>query len=139
KNNVEDFGNGVGAGQQRRQLLQALRAFTRRVGRASRRLFGGNVGCVLDGAFGCGDTLGEISRHFGEADQLPVGVSDCRYDDVRPEAAAVLSHAPPFVLELSYTRGDLELVIRKTFRDLLGGIEDREVSTDDLPGRVPLD
>ena len=46
-----------------------------------------------------GAPLRQVARDLGEPEQLTVGISHGRDDDVRPEQRAVLSDAPTLVLE----------------------------------------
>lgn len=87
-------------------------------------------------------SLGEVSRHLGEPDQLAVLVAKRRDDDVGPEARAVLPHAPAFILEPAQSGRVLELLGRLAGRDVgrrVGRrIEGREVPSDDLVRLVAL-
>ena len=58
----------------------------------------------LPQAFLGGLLLGQVTRHLGEADQFPLFVVDRLDDDVRPEPAAVLAHAPAHTFELAGSR-----------------------------------
>src|SRR5690606_33468202 len=61
-----------------------------------------------------------------------------RDDDIRPKSRAVLANAPVFVLEPAERRRLLELVLGPASRDLLLGIEPREMGADDLRCLVAL-
>src|SRR5439155_9277053 len=82
--------------------------------------------------------LGHVARHLGEADQLALRSLHGREHDAGPEATAVLAQAKPLLLEPAGGRCDLELALRLARLDVVTGIEDREVASDDFPGRIPL-
>ena len=85
-------------------------------------------------------TCGEVSRDLREPNQRArLWVTERRDRDVGPEARAVFAQTPALVLETPLTRRDLELPFALTRGDVLGWVEDREVFSDDLPGRVALD
>src|SRR5262249_43926400 len=60
-------------------------------------------------------------------------------DDVRPDAASVLAHAPPLILVVTVTQREVELALRLLARLRGGRREHAEVLADDLVRRVPLE
>ena len=83
--------------------------------------------------------LGDVARDLGEADDLAAIVADGIDDDMRPEAAAVLAHAPAFLLEAALAPGGVERLLRLAVAAVLLGVELREVAADDLVRQVALD
>src|SRR5438105_2469066 len=59
--------------------------------------------------------------------------------DARPDAAAVLAHAPGLLFVRSFPRGDFERLLRQTLLALFLGVEDGEMLADDLVGLVAFD
>src|SRR5579872_1124590 len=82
--------------------------------------FGGTqVAFVLDSV-----AFGEIARYFGEADQIAVGVSRCRDDDVCPKAGAVFSDTPALFFIAARLGGNLQLICGLAVLNVFPGIED---------------
>src|SRR6185312_8285230 len=82
--------------------------------------------------------LGQIPRDLGESDELATVVTQRGDDDVGPEARAVLPKAPAFILEAAGVRRRAQLELWKPLGDQLGRVEDGEMLTDGLLGRVAL-
>ena len=82
-------------------------------GLSVRGLLGGKLTRLLFGL----STRSEIAGDFRKSDQLSVAVPDCRYDDVGPEARAVLANAPALVLKVADSRGLFQLPFRKSIGD----------------------
>ena len=82
--------------------------------------------------------LGHVARHLGEADQLALRSSHGREHHAGPEATAVLAQAKTLFLEAAGGRCDLELALRPGRLDVVTGIKDGEVASDDFPGRITL-
>src|SRR5689334_14364120 len=80
----------------------------------------------------------EIPRDFRVADERSVRVPYRREDDVGPEQRAVLSDAPPFILESPVSRGHLELVPREPRGDHVCRIKRFERAAEDLVCCVPF-
>jgi len=74
----------------------------------------------------------DIARDLGEADQVPVSVSDRIDDDVRPKLGSILAQPPSLTLEATVGFSDPERLFRETLCAVFLGIEGREVATDDL-------
>src|SRR5690606_14850694 len=55
--------------------------------------------------------VGEIAGDLRKTEQLAARIAKRRDDDARPEARAVLAHAPAFVLEAPFCDGAPELVL----------------------------
>jgi hypothetical protein len=83
--------------------------------------------------------VGEIARDLRETEQLAGLVAQRGDGDARPEARAVLAHAPALVLEAALGGRGLELVLRPAAVDRLAGVEGGEVPADDFLGGVALD
>src|SRR5690242_7390210 len=82
--------------------------------------------------------LREIACDLRETHQLAVRCSERGNNDVGPEAGAVLSDSPAFVLKASITRSDLQLPGRLSAGYILIRVENREVLADDLVRCVAL-
>src|SRR5690606_19608401 len=83
--------------------------------------------------------LGDVAGDLGEADDLAQVVVDGVDADMRPEAAAILAHPPGFLLDPPGRSGNVEGLFGLARRPILGGMEAREMFTDDLVGSVALD
>src|SRR5690606_4002683 len=83
--------------------------------------------------------LGEIARHLGEAQPLPLRAAARSDHHAGPERGAVLAHAAAFVLENTLLGGLLQFVLREAAVHLLRRIEAREMRADDFLGPVALD
>jgi hypothetical protein len=83
--------------------------------------------------------VGEIARDLGETEVTAVLVAQRRDHDIRPEARAVLAHAPAFVLEAALGERDLQLVLGPAALERLARVEDREMAPDDLFFGVALE
>jgi hypothetical protein len=81
--------------------------------------------------------FGEIPRDLRESPRMTALVVQRRDDDVRPEALAVLPHAPSLVFETPVRGGRLQL--GRWFVQVLRRVEDREVAADHLISRISLD
>src|SRR5206468_8077556 len=79
------------------------------------------------------------ARHFAKAHERSRFVEERRDHDVGPEARSVFADTPSFVLEAALAGGYLELPRGLAPRDIFGGVENREVATDDLVSAVPLE
>src|SRR6185312_6168937 len=82
--------------------------------------------------------LGHVARDFGVAEELAVLVAEGGHDDVRPEARAVLSHAPAVVFVAAFALGGRELAVVGV-RGRLRRVEDRKMFSDHLARFVALD
>src|SRR4051812_42598168 len=69
--------------------------------------------------------FGQVARDLREAEQLAGGIADDRQHHVRPEARAVLAHAPAFFLETSFQCRGVQLPLGKDLALLAGWIERR--------------
>ena len=81
----------------------------------------------------------QVARDLGEAQQLPVCISQRRDDDVGPELRAVFPDAPALVFERAGVCRDLEFVVGQVRGQGFRRIEPREVLADDLVGSVSLE
>ncbi len=94
--------------------------------------------CLVEMLLGL-SPLGEIARDLREAQKLAGRAADRVDDDMRPEARAVLAHAPALGLELAGALGRLQRGRRKPTLDVLVRIEDREVLPDHFMGGIALE
>ena len=83
--------------------------------------------------------LGDVPCHLGISAQRSRVVAQGGDEDVSPEPRAVLAHQPSLVFVGTPVRRDLQFVLRFGALDVPGGVEAREVLTDDLGCRVALD
>ena len=83
--------------------------------------------------------LAEIARDLGVADQRAGRAADRVDDDMGPEAAAVLAHAPALGLELAGLARRRQRTGGKAGRAILRRIELREMPADDLWRLVSLE
>src|SRR5690606_538168 len=83
--------------------------------------------------------LGRVARDACEADQLTCVVAQCRGHDVGPVLRAVLAYAPALDLGPSALRRLAQLALRLRRTDVLGQVEQGEMQSDDLVGRVAGD
>src|SRR5207302_2776475 len=80
----------------------------------------------------------DVASDLGEAAQLPVRSAERGDHDVGPELRAVLADAPPLIGDAAHGRGPREQAIGLSVA-LLIRVEDRNVPSDDLAGRVALE
>jgi hypothetical protein len=80
-------------------------------------------------------TQGQVARDLGEAHGFTRGVEQTADYDVRPEARAILAHAPALFLEPPFAPNRVEHSLGLAIRAVLGRVEEGEVLTDDL-GRL---
>jgi hypothetical protein len=81
----------------------------------------------------------EVARHLAESDKRASLVADGREDDRRPEARAVLSHAPALRDVAPRLRGEPQRAVRRVRCAILRRVEHLEVATDDLLGSIALE
>src|SRR5204862_363481 len=78
----------------------------------------------------------QVAGDFGKADELAFRIADGVDDGIRPEARAVLAHAPAFALVAAFARGDRQSTLRLAFCTVLLGIKARDVPADDFLGAL---
>src|SRR5207253_11081035 len=83
--------------------------------------------------------LGQVTRDFGEANQVAVAVAPRSNDDVSPEPRAVLTDAPAFFLVGAFAFRDQQLVLGMANGDHLGRIKNGEMFADDFIRGVALE
>ncbi len=83
--------------------------------------------------------LGQIARHLGEADQPARRITHRIDQDRRPEARAVLAHAPALRLEPALALGPVERDGGQAGLAILLGIEARKMLPDDLALGIALE
>ncbi len=83
--------------------------------------------------------LGQVARDLGEAAQRARRVADRVDDDMRPEARAVLAHAPGLRLEPTLGQRRGQGTGGQALGAILLAVEAREMAADDLAGFVALD
>src|SRR5690606_10139741 len=83
--------------------------------------------------------FGHVTGDLGEATQSALWIVQRGDQHVGPEPAAVLAHAPAFVLETAVALCTLQLQLGPAHANGLLRIEAREVMADDLRGAVALD
>src|SRR5688500_5671545 len=83
--------------------------------------------------------LGKVARDLREAEQLAVVVAQRGDHHVRPEARAVLAHAPALVLEAPFGHRGAQLVVGPALVHGVARIEGGKVPADDLARAVALD
>jgi hypothetical protein len=84
-------------------------------------------------------SLGEIARDLGEPQQSAILVANGFDHDVRPEAAAVLAHAPAFGLEFACARSRLQRPLGQAGLAIDILVKALEVLSQDLGRRVALE
>src|SRR6185437_10302819 len=82
---------------------------------------------------------GEIAGQLGEAPGLTGRVANGGEDDVGPEQRSILAHPPSLDLVSALGRGCVQVVLRRTARDVRWRVEPGEVLAHDLFGGVALD
>src|SRR5215208_5271249 len=82
---------------------------------------------------------GYVLCHLREAAQVSRLVPQSRDEHVRPESGAVLAYPYSFFLVAALRGRDAQLFVRVPAFDVLIGVEDREVLSDDLLGLIALD
>jgi hypothetical protein len=83
--------------------------------------------------------FGDVACDLGKADQHAIVVVDGVDLDQRPEAAAVLAHAPAFAFEVALTRRRLQHPRRQADGAVFGRVELGKMLADDLVGRIALE
>src|SRR5690606_27887390 len=83
--------------------------------------------------------LGDLAGNFGEAEMLPIVVKNGVDHHTGPEARAILADAPAFLFKLARFKRGAQRCSRLVVGSVFGGIEAREVLTDNLIGRVALE
>jgi hypothetical protein len=83
--------------------------------------------------------LGHVARDLGVAFQRSVRVAQRGDHHFRPEAAAVLAHAPAFAFEAPVARRVGERSLGLAGGAVFGRVEKREMPADDLGGAIALD
>src|SRR6185312_17461521 len=86
-----------------------------------------------------GVALGQIAGELGKADELALVAEQAVDDDIGPEAAAVLAHAPALGLEPALGERRLERALRHAQRLVLRRVQHREMLPDGFVGAVKLD
>src|ERR1700754_3476815 len=76
--------------------------------------------------------FGQISRHYGEADQIFAFIEQRRNHRVRPKARAVLAHTPSFLLASSVGRGVAQRLLWKTLGLILCSVKASKRLADDF-------
>src|SRR6202790_1379695 len=83
--------------------------------------------------------LGQISRHFRKAEELPVRISDCRDHRICPKARAVFADPPALVFEPSLGCRHAQCFLRFAALDVFCGVKTGKMATNDLLRAVSSD
>src|SRR2546429_465032 len=86
---------------------------------------------LMQGLLGA-PAFGEISRDFGEANDVASAIADHGDASFGPEPRSVLTDAPAFVYNPRAKTGLAQLRVRYSAVGIFGGIEDRKMSAQNL-------